>query len=261
MEIYPVKDIEFQQAFERIYNDVTANYNANIGYNCAIFVGGQPGVGKSTFYSRNPEFKNYIAINGDAYRKYHPHYDEIVSHDIENMAQRTQDFVNKCVETMIEKLSDKGYNIIIEGTLRNPYVPINTCKQLKEKGYTSRMYVVCCDAINSWKSTINRAKEQQARGENVRFVPIDKYNRIVNELPKSMELIEKACCFDELTLLDRQNNVLYNSNTSSMNEKKSAAETISYILNVDKWNSKYQELADAFVDLKVVEMIQQKKHI
>lgn len=258
MEIYPVDDKSFQKAFERIYSNVTANYDANLEYNCAIFVGGQPGVGKSTFYRNNPEFENYIAINGDSYRKYHPHYDEIVSHDIENLAQRTQDFVNKCVETMIEKLSDMGYNMIIEGTLRNPDVPINTCKHLKEKGYASRLYVVCCDAINSWKSTINRAKVQQSEGENVRFVPIDKYNRIVNNLPKSMERIEKANCFDELTLYDRQNNVLYHSSTPYKNEIKSATETFSHVLNVERWNSKYQELSDAFVDMKIVEMMQHK---
>lgn len=50
----------------------------------------------------------------------------------------------------IWNLSQKGYNLIIESTLRNPDVSIKTCYQLKGKGYNPDLVVVACDAETSW---------------------------------------------------------------------------------------------------------------
>ena len=98
-----------------------------------LFLGGQPGAGKLTFVDQDDVFLDFIKINDDEYRKFHPYFKEIATYDIDNMPERTQSFVNECVERLINDLSDEGYNLIIEGTLRNPQITISTCNQLKER--------------------------------------------------------------------------------------------------------------------------------
>ena len=119
--------------------------NVSQNKRCVIFLGGQPGSGKSTFVDQDDVFLQYIKINGDEYRKFHPRYKDIVTYDIDNMPERTQGFVNECVERLIQDLSNEGYNLIIEGTLRNPEVTITTCNMLKGIGYRTDMYVLAVD--------------------------------------------------------------------------------------------------------------------
>ena len=184
---------EFEASYNKIYDMLTKDGAAK-QQNCVIFLGGQPGSGKSHIIGEN-DCVDYVKINGDDYRKYHPNFDEITSYDIENMPTRTQEFVNKCIERLIKDLSDEGYNLVIEGTLRNPQVTIDTCQTLKNKGYRTDLIIVAVDAVTSWESTINRAELLKELGQTPRLVPIDKYNYIVNNIVNSVETIDNAGCF------------------------------------------------------------------
>ena len=86
---------EFEASYNKIYDMLTKDGAAK-QQNCVIFLGGQPGSGKSHIIGEN-DCVDYVKINGDDYRKYHPNFDEITSYDIENMPTRTQEFVNKCI--------------------------------------------------------------------------------------------------------------------------------------------------------------------
>ena len=228
-------EICYQELYESIKKDNIPQKN-----HCVIFLGGQPGAGKSYFYAQDDGLDHYIVIDGDRYRKYHPNYKEICENDLENMAERTQSFVNKCVERLIDDLSRDGYNLIIEGTLRDPDVPINTCNFLKSRGYSTELYVVAVDALTSWEATINRAKILKNLGETPRTVPIDKYNYIVNHLVHNLRRIENAECFNKITVIDRNNTVL-----SSSSEEVSPSVALEKVLNINKWNetmnNKYKE--------------------
>lgn len=245
---------EFEESYKRIYESLTKNGISQQNH-CVMFLGGQPGTGKSSFVNEDGAFSNYININGDNYRKFHPHYQEIIKYDLENMASRTQSFVNECIERLISELSDDGYNIIIEGTLRNPDVTINTCEALKNKGYTTELYIISADAISSWKTTINRAYLLKDLGKTPRLVPIDKYNYIVNNLPQSVNKIENSGCFDRIHVLDRNNKELYSNSSNYI----SAAKVIEKQLELEKWNEQFPVLADQLIDIKMDLLQGQKK--
>lgn len=236
---------EFEMSYKRIYESLVIDGISQQNH-CVVFLGGQPGTGKSNFVDQDDAFATYIKINGDEYRKYHPHFKEIVTYDLENMASRTQEFVNACIERLIDDLSDAGYNLVIEGTLRNPDVTIHTCRTLKEKGYQTDLFIVAVDALVSWDSTINRAELLKKIGETPRLVPIDKYNYIVNHLTKSVQAIDKAGCFDRIHVVNRNNRILYPDSSG-----RSAAAVLEEQLNLEKWNKLYPEIADKFMDTKI----------
>ena len=69
--------IEFEEQYIKVYNEVEKEGVPQKNH-AVIFLGGQPGVGKSNFYTQDNNLNGYIVIDGDKYRKYHPHYNEII---------------------------------------------------------------------------------------------------------------------------------------------------------------------------------------
>lgn len=244
---------EFEECYNKIYDSLTKDGIAQ-QQNCVIFLGGQPGAGKSHFIGQD-EFINYIKINGDDYRKYHPRFKDIVLYDVNDMVERTQEFVNACIERLIKNLSDEGYNLVIEGTLRSSQVTINTCQILKDKGYQTDLYIVAIDAVTSWNYTINRAELLKEMGDTPRLVPIDKYNYIVNNLVNSVDQIDSAGCFDAIHIVDRNSKIIYPDNTG-----RKAASIMEEKLNVGKWNEMYDDIANKFFDLQIDMLQTRKKH-
>lgn len=244
---------EFEESYKKIYDSLTKDKVLQEKH-CVVFLGGQPGTGKSNFINQDYAFSNYIQINGDEYRKFHPRYDEIISYDIKSMPERTQKFVNECIERLINDLSDDEYNLIIEGTLRDSQVTINTCQNLKSKGYSTDLYIVSVDAVVSWESTINRAELLKNIGETPRYVSIDKYNYIVNNLINSVKNIESAACFDNIYVINRNNKILYPEAGAI-----SAASVVEEQLNLNKWNELFPILKDKFIDMKIDVLRYQKR--
>jgi UDP-N-acetylglucosamine kinase len=246
---------EYDKAYRAIYSTVTMCAHKQDGKR-AYILGGQPGSGKSTFYAGNESLDGYVTIDGDQYRKYHPKYDDIVKYDLDNYANRTQSFVNQVVEQLISDLSTEGYSIIIEGTLRNPAVPIKTCELLKENGYDTGLIVVACDAEQSWKSTILRAHLMQEMGEKPRFVPIDKYNVIVNNLPGSLDIIDNQKCFDFIKIINRDSEVLYRSG-----DAKPISQVLRDELNLDTWNNKFLQHAQDYMNEKIELLMKESERL
>ena len=120
-----VSEEQFKEAYSKIKNDLTAGKSSGID-KCTIMLGGQPGAGKSSFYEMRDELIDYIPINGDEYRRFHPNYNNIIKTDPEHYAERTQSFSNRIVETLISDLGSKGFNLVIEGTLDRKSTRLNS---------------------------------------------------------------------------------------------------------------------------------------
>lgn len=233
-------DIEFEYAYNDIYFNLTEGV-VPADQRCAYILGGQPGAGKTSFFINNPQTENYIVINGDDYRKFHPNYDRISQYDTQNMPSMTQSFCNAVVERLIKDLSDRGYNMVIESTLRNPKVPINTCNELKQKGYTVTLSVIACDIESSWKSTLQRAEKMAERGEYPRFVSIDTYNDIATKIASNLEMINDMGCFDSITVTNRDGVLLY-PNENGL----SSSDALRTELNIQNWKVVFEKYHKMF---------------
>lgn len=228
---------QFEQIYPVIKDIVTMGIEPQ-DRKCTVILGGQPGAGKSSFYQSREDCQRYAAINGDEYRKYHPHAREIIKTDPEHYAERTQAFSNRVVETLIKDLSAEGYNLIVEGTMRNPATPINTCLSLKQKGYYAELVVIACDAEEAWKSTLLRAEQQKKHGETPRLVPIDIYNYTVHQIPESLSTIVNSGCFDQIIVQNRDGQQLYVS--SLADEQTYPDEILREALDLENWDQKYR---------------------
>jgi len=198
-----------------------------------IYLGGQPGCGKST-KSRNIKksklYDSIIEIGLDNYRTYHPNYLEIeyiIKKHWENrqvtendspgndIADFTHKFAGDVTDILINDLSDKGYNLILEWGMRNPENPLNTMKELKEKGYTNKVDFIAVHKNISKEACKIRADSMNNHNHIIRRVPGYFHELCIESLPESCQKIyEKGYIennyIDEFNISDRSNNIIWN---------------------------------------------------
>ena len=115
-------DISRQEA-DNIFEEKILDFYKNIPSKdspTGIILGGQPGSGKSA-YARSILMNNsdFVFINEDDLREYHPNYYYYLRRDDKNAADLTQQVVNYWIEKLIIFCIDKKLNLITEGTMRS----------------------------------------------------------------------------------------------------------------------------------------------
>ena len=94
----------------------------------AILLGGQSGAGKTTIHRIKQEAYqgNIIVIDGDSFRPQHPNFSALQQKYGKDSVEYTKEFAGLMVEALIDRVSDRGYHLLIEGTLRTVTVPKKT---------------------------------------------------------------------------------------------------------------------------------------
>lgn len=235
-------DSEFDRVYKKIREELISEKSSEKGFisPVAAILGGQPGAGKSTLTKTilgNNE--NTVVIDGDSLRKYHPHLFEIQAEYKEDYPKVTQPFVSKMVETLLDDLSNDKYNLIIEGTLRDINVPLKTASLLSDKGYITELYIIATNKELSWASTILRGDAMKERGEIPRYVDRAHHDKVCDTLAENVcEIIDRGI-FDNVVILDREQNVLYDMLETPEKDPK---EILDLIMNEELEQTQIQSL-------------------
>lgn len=222
----------------------------------AYILGGQPGAGKTTIHDMLQEIYdgNIISINADEYRMHHPHYKEIQNKYGKNSVDYTGKFSGEITEKLVDKLSSEGYNLIVEGTLRDKNVPLKTEKLLKEKGYRTELSVIVVKPEISYLSTKLRYEQMYSIGEDPRATPKENHDRVVDAIPDNLDEIYKTNKFDNITLYNRNQECLYEQHkTPELSPKEILENVFSSV-----WNTK--ELDDFKNDINEVISFMNKRN-
>lgn len=229
---YTKEDIDAAIKFEyRILTDGVKKGSIKEAY----ILGGQPGAGKTVIHNiLNSKYeKNIISINADEYRIFHPNYEEIRKTYGEDSVNYTGKFSGEVTEKLIDKLSNEGYNLIVEGTLRDKNVPLNTERLLKQKGYVTELSVIVVKPEISYLSTKLRYERMYAIGEYARATPKENHDRVANIIPDNLHAIYISGGFNNITLYDRNQKCIYDKSITS---EISPKEIISKVFS-RKWTS------------------------
>ncbi|MBR3074249.1 MAG: zeta toxin family protein, partial [Bacteroidales bacterium] len=135
---------EFEKAKGKILSKLLLPYISPAVEPQAFLIVGQPGAGKTTMariFTSQLE-KNVIFISGDEYRRFHPRFSDLIKQYGDEAVLHTQEFAGKMTEALIDELSSRKYNLIIEGTLRTVEVPAKTKFQLERRGYDVTMAAI-----------------------------------------------------------------------------------------------------------------------
>lgn len=204
----------FSQALNGILYTVLQNpILSPSGLPTAILLGGQSGSGKSTLHTiyREKLEGNVVVINGDEYRSLHPNFARIQSKYGLDAPAHTAKWAGEMVEALIGGLSDEGYNLIIEGTLRTSAIPLKTAQLLKNKGYKVSLALMAVKPEISLISCQIRYEQLRIAGTAPRAVDPKHHKKIVDDIVSNLGELEESDLFDSVSLYNRAEVCLFAS--------------------------------------------------
>ncbi|HEH3516741.1 TPA: zeta toxin family protein, partial [Staphylococcus aureus] len=214
---------QFEDRLEKNVERLTKNRLA-VESPTAFLLGGQPGSGKTSLRSAIFEETqgNVIVIDNDTFKQQHPNFDELVKLYEKDVVKHVTPYSNRMTEALISRLSDQGYNLVIEGTGRTTDVPIQTATMLQSKGYETKIYVMAVPKIESYLGTIERYETMYADDPmTARATPKQAHDIVVKNLPTNLETLHKTGLFSDIRLYNREGVKLYSSlETPSISPKE-----------------------------------------
>ncbi|MDR0606177.1 MAG: zeta toxin family protein [Bacteroidales bacterium] len=152
-------------------------------------LGGQSASGKgnmiSSFRNLFPE-KVFLSINGDIYRSYHPYHEEIVKNNVNCYSAITQNISNIFTQELLNIAFKNKLNVIVEGTMRNSEITINTAKRFKENGFEVHACVIAAHPAVTELGIYRRYQEQVDKFGFGRLADIRVHNEAVSGLLNSV---------------------------------------------------------------------------
>lgn len=180
----------------------------------AFLLGGQAGSGKTSLQTIIDEKmnENIIIINNDEFKPLHPSYRKLAQKYGKEVTQLVTPFSSRMTEVLIDKLSKKQYNLVIEGTLRTVQTPQNTASLLKERGFKTKLYVIAVPKQLSYIGTLTRFEDMFKNNPHAaRETPKRIHDEMVNNLPTSLDILWRNKVFDEIHLYTRAKEHIYSS--------------------------------------------------
>ena len=200
MDLHKVKEI-YQEEKEKLLRNLMPQEKP-----LAFILGGQPASGKSKLAK---EFigkfsnDNILFVNGDIYREFHPNRQELINNPL-SYSKETQIFSNVFTENLIREAIENKYNIMVEGTMRNPQVPYNTAKMFKENGYEVEILAISAPSVFTELGLYNRYQEEINFQGWGRLAEIESYNLAVSGILASLDLLYKEKTADKIHLYSYQ---------------------------------------------------------
>jgi hypothetical protein len=159
---FKLTESEVCEIFDDTFHEIVGRLHPDNNPVIAI-LGGQSACGKSnmieSFRNQFPE-KRFLAINGDLYRLYHPNHQYLIENEIMNYSEITQNFSNIFTVKLLDIAMKNKFNVIVEGTMRNPDVPMNTAKIFRQNGFKVHACVIAAHPALTELGIYRRYNEQ-----------------------------------------------------------------------------------------------------
>ena len=171
-----------------------------------ILLGGQPASGKTGLFEyvkqANPAH-NFIEINGDEYRQYHPRAQEIDEEYGQDAPKYTQPFSNTLVEYVKAECLRLRRSFIIEGTMRTYAVIERTAQEIRQAGFRCEAYALAIHRQDSLLGVFLRFERDKQRTGVGRFSPIAVHDEAYRQIPLNLAKADAEKLFDRLVVYTR----------------------------------------------------------
>lgn len=172
-----------------------------------IYIGGQPGVGKSVLSDKLKKSSNSVELSMDACRSFHPRYKEIEDtiknfyegkelgedvHPGHDIALFTQYFAGNMANELIDRISDMNYNIILEWNMRNSKDVLSCMNKLSKKGYENEALVLTVHEDISYEASQIRADVMESEGNISRRVNKNFHRLCLDTIPTNVDIIHSV---------------------------------------------------------------------
>lgn len=157
--------------------------------------------GLNSYGTEQFEDHNVVIINSDELKPFHPQIDEIAKLYPEYYTKVTDQESNTWTSDLFETALREGYNVIFEGTGRNARI----LETIKEKMQNHQVIVrgMAVNELNCLISLLERYEYQVITRGWGRLVTLDHFYETYNEMPNTIDTIEKSGIVDAVEIYRR----------------------------------------------------------
>ena len=182
----------------------------------AIFLGGQSGSGKSSladYLSDTVSQKGgSVIVNSDALREYHPDFAILQKTDTDQASFLVNPDTIKWQQQLIAATVESKRNLILDGTLGGNPDPIReTMRMLRNADYYLQLCILAVPARLSRLSIYKRYEDQVALKGTGRWVGMENHDRLYDEIPRTLALLESEKAVDQIQIFGRPTGLSYPS--------------------------------------------------
>ena len=178
-----------------------------------VLMGGQPGSGKSGLLDEATAYLSTsqapaVQIVGDDLRDYHPDFKRLLAVDDRTAAAATDQDSGRWVEMCLAHARENRYSVVVEGTMRNPQVPLQTAAAFRGDGYDVEAWVMAVDPLSSKLGILLRYHEQREALGHGRFTVDAAHDAGAAGLLDSVDAIQDTRAVDRIVVAVRGPRVL-----------------------------------------------------
>lgn len=192
----------------------------------AVILGGQPGAGKTgLLHQAQKQLEQRGAtwvINGDDFYAYHPKYSQLQKEHGTEAPRMVKDDARAWATMTFDAARERGVNIVLESTMRQPDSVVEQLKELRQSGYAVQARVLAVKEQESWQGNHARHELIAQQGGYPRLTSKATHDAAVSGVVKTVATIESKKLTDSVTVHRRDGSVIHDSNR----QKSPAADAI-----------------------------------
>lgn len=174
-----------------------------------VVLGGQPASAKTRsrhLVMADERFADasFFAPEGDALRVWHPDYDRAVRDEPLLMPEVTKQASGAWLKSSIELGFIERASMLIEGTWRDPAVPLGTLAQARQLGYRTHAVLVAVPPEVSRVEMLARFYEPALNGEPARWTPPSAHDEAVANLEDTAAALAHSEDVDTFRVVTRE---------------------------------------------------------
>jgi len=230
-EKYLLSEYENQRIFEEEIVPVEFGNLLSVNNPSVHYFGAQPGAGKSAVLAtirqaltEQDGISSVASVIGDNFRAYHPNFSDLMEESDDLAAFYTDRDSGRWVEQAIVHTLQVKSHVILEGTLRNPQVTLNTAAQYQAGGFDQEMHILVVHEFVSRLRIFERYLAQVKDKGSGRYTVTEAHNRAYAALPLSLKVIAESGLFNRITLYNALGSVLFR--TDGTDDTFPALETV-----------------------------------
>jgi hypothetical protein len=176
-----------------------------------VMVGAQPGAGKSHGIGRaealHPDAR-FTRVIGDDLRPFHPAYPDLAeSPDPELMPAATAEASGWWVRRALAHAAKRRFSVAVEGTFRDPAVPLATAGQFAAAGHRVHVVALAVPEAVSWLACVTRyllaASGLAGRAGPARWTPRAAHDLAYANAPATLHALWASPSVRRITILRR----------------------------------------------------------
>ena len=170
-----------------------------------IIVGGQSGSGKDRLIpiARESLGYNAVVVDFDELRSLHPSYKEVSKLYPELTHKILHHDTNEVKDRLLKYLTEKGYNVIYEGALRNTQGFIDLAQDFKRNGYKINMSIMAVSKLSSLNSIYLRYAQTLLNRNIPRWVEKSAHDESYIGVLKTVKTFQNENLADEMRVFVR----------------------------------------------------------